>query len=295
MSTVNSEPRKGLKHAAGLDFEIQARNFNSILSVGFPRAADKSVRYSSHYGGLVRVATCFMFRIDIPSKPHQFLLAAAMLFALVAMPVGADLEKKPLDEESLQTRILSMARTYLKKEQFPLAENLLSTMVEIEPKNAEVHFLLGKAFLFEKKYKQARHELKTALQLAQDLALEREINHWLLELPPKFQKPQLSACLYESEKGALFPRLFYFHGDWPEEQTEAKRVIESAGLSESEKSAVQLIALHSPGSREFFDIFGITGLPALILVGPKQEIENSATKSIEPQNLKRWLLKSPTH
>jgi thioredoxin-like negative regulator of GroEL len=233
-----------------------------------------------------------MFRIETRSKPERFFLTAATLLALVAMPVGAEPEKNPLDEQSLQTRILAMARTYLQKEQLPQAENLLSTMVEIEPKNAEVHFLLGKAFLFEKKYKQARHELRSALQLAQDFSLEKEINHWLMELPPKFQKPQLTACLCDGETEGNSARLFYFYGDWVEDETEAKRVIDTAGLSEAEQSAVKMVSLHSEGSREFFDIFGITGLPTLVLVGPKREVENSETKNIDPQNLKRWLAKT---
>jgi tetratricopeptide (TPR) repeat protein len=238
------------------------------------------------------VATCFMFRIDFPSKHWQVFLATAMLLALVAMPVGADPEKKSLDEESLQTRIMSMARTYLKQDRLPQAENLLSTMIEIEPKNGEAHFLLGKAFLFEKKYKQARYQLRTALQLADGLALEKEINHWLMELPPKFQKPQLTACLYLGDDKTAHFRLFYFYGNWPEDVAETKRIIEKAQLSESENSTLQLVELHSPGSQELFEICGVTGLPTLIVVGPKQEIEDSITKDIDPQNLKRWLERS---
>src|SRR5215471_6794341 len=82
-------------------------------------------------------------------------ILTAIVFTLACAPVRSTNETTdPVDRNSL--RLLPLAKAYLQKGEAVPAQNLLETLLELYPDDAEAHLYLGEAYAAEKKYPMAR-------------------------------------------------------------------------------------------------------------------------------------------
>jgi tetratricopeptide (TPR) repeat protein len=164
-------------------------------------------------------------------------------------------------------KLIPLAKDYLREGKTEAAKNLLETMLQLQPKDAEAHLYLGKAYALQKDYPKARSELLRCLKWPDHTEISKAANQELLKLPRRFLCPKQIGTLSVS----VFPQcsnkacLLVFYPSWQENSIGLKEAVESVQL-DLPSVAVKMIEITDPAYREISDLYSIRVVPTIILL-----------------------------
>jgi tetratricopeptide (TPR) repeat protein len=225
------------------------------------------------------------------------LLANTLLLSLVFAffgtgPVALSESDSPSPLDRNGTRLFAMAKTYLEKSNPEAAKNLLETMLQLNPKDAEAYLYLGKAYALEKDFPKARSQFSYCLRMADELDIARQANEQLLKLPKRFLRPKSLGSLAPSERDPSADKqsLLVFFASWDSDSIKLKDIAEST-RAKSPNLTIKTFDVSDPGSRAVFDLYNVSAIPTvLVLSKGRQQVITSMVGSIPEQSLRNLIL-----
>jgi len=219
-------------------------------------------------------------------------IAALSIFSLLA--ASAVQAKTTSAYNSTKTEILPLAKQYLDEGKLPEAQNLLDTMLSLEPYNGFAHLLMAKTFLNKKKYENACRELSQAEQFAPNEDVASQANSYLDKIPAKFKQPEPRGCLTKQldagedstvEPLRQNPTLLVFGATW---QNQFKSVADNASklaVGANSNVTVKKITLGEPGCHQMFDLFTVSQLPAVVALDKNVDFKGAVAGKISNEKL----------
>jgi thioredoxin-like negative regulator of GroEL len=211
---------------------------------------------------------------------------------------------------SSQTEIMPLAKQYFEEGKLEEAKNLLCTLLSLEPYNATAHLFLGKTLLREKKLEWACRELAESERLAANDQLASQANAVLESIPPKFKQPQPRGCLAKitvdggkdqassdtqpSDKSAdpaldeaptlrQPGTLLLFGATWQNQFKSLQASVNKRAAAQGVK--VDTYILGQPGSKDIFELFSVSQLPALVALNKHSEFVGALTGKFSDSQL----------
>ena len=227
------------------------------------------------------------------SNRHNSLSAAAfpiflaIVLLLALAPVRSENEAPgPVDKNSL--RLLPLAKGYLEKGDAVPAQNLLETLLELYPDDAEAHMYLGEAYALEKNYAMARLQLGHCLREKDRLDISKEANKQLLKLPERVLRPrELGSLALESASPKQC--LIVFFANWEGNSVKLKQLAESLA-DKSDELTIKTLEASDPDAAAIFDLYNVSAVPTVIVLsGGKQHMLASMVGSIREESLRNLI------
>jgi hypothetical protein len=183
---------------------------------------------------------------------------------------------------SSQTEIMPLAKQYFEEGKLEEAKNLLCTLLSLEPDNALAHLFLGKTLLREKKFERACRELAESERLAPNDQLASQANAVLESISPRFKQPQPRGCLatmkMDVDEGLKLRQpgtLLLFGATWQNQFKSVQASVSKRAAAGGVK--VDTYILGQPGTKDMFDLFSVSQLPALVALNKHSEFVGALT------------------
>lgn len=200
-------------------------------------------------------------------KPAGSVILA--LAALLTVDSGQSMSQSDslvvLDRNS--TRLLPMAKSYLKQGNSAAARNLLETMLQLHPSDAETHLLLGQSYALNKQYAKARQEYSQCLRCRDQIEIARSANQLMLKLPRRHLHPRRHGSLAHSTLDKLSTKdcLLFFFAHWDARSIELKEIAESA-TANSPKLMLKTFDVGDPQEAQVFDLYKVSAIPTVVML-----------------------------
>lgn len=227
---------------------------------------------------------------DKPFKASTLSLSLAIVLAVFGPCLNCQSDSQPIIDRN-GTRLFSLAKSYLEQGKPEEAQNLLETLLQLDPRNAEAHLYLGRACALQKDYLKARFELSRCLRMTDRLDVATEANRQLLKLPRRWIRPRKMGCLTSQNPQSPTNKqyLLLFFADWNQDSIRLKEVAESA-TNQSSNLTIKTLSVGDPNSAQIFDLYNVSAIPTVVVLSRgKQNIIASMVGAIREQSLRNLI------
>jgi tetratricopeptide (TPR) repeat protein len=231
-----------------------------------------------------------------------FLLDASHLANLAQAVDEKRQTKAELPLDAFQTRTLPLAKKYLFEGELDKSKNLLETLLELEPKNAEAHLILAEICIKQKNVERASTLLKDAMRLTTDPDLALKANAWLTVLPTRLTKPKAPVTnkglnnvetIEDERENSVHEdkslKILLFTASWLTEAGLVAEQVKEIAQKSGSATEVNAVELGGPKNESLFKEYSISLLPAVVVLKSDGHFLGGASGSQVSRDLKSLL------
>lgn len=187
-------------------------------------------------------------------------------------------------------QFLAQAKQQIAEGKFHLAMRTLEAELQIDPNNAEAHFLLGKVYLNSKEFQKARAHFRHAIRAGRGGHHSAQANQEMMTLPRDIVAPQsptglpggqrpgrrLRAGLNRGRGGPQAelgqPTVIVFNAKWCEPGKDMANIVAQAQQRFGDRVKFIQIDVDDPANEALVDKYSIGPVPTTIFLTPSGEV-----------------------
>jgi thioredoxin-like negative regulator of GroEL len=167
-----------------------------------------------------------------------------------------------------------------------------------EPGSAEGHYLLGKALFNEKKYGQAKEELRKSLRLGHGNGFAAKSNDMMLQMPKTMVAPkklQLTQAKIRGRKvaaaGLTRPRILSFSAKWAEPCKQLQADLDKAKAEFGDQVEIYTVDVDDPKNEQLINQYDVSPVPTVVFLDEKGKVVNFLIGYSDSAELERSIKK----
>ncbi len=225
----------------------------------------------------------------ISVREEKLSLKVSIFFAFVLTGLSSPVYCLPAANQSLvsakSVAKSSVAKTSSVKNNKPVepAINDLEAKIAANPKNADVHLLLGQAYLKSKNNLKAREHFRLAVRLGRGSLSAQKANLALMSMPSHMIKPKtgpqtrmIAAMLGLGRTrglgGAAMPTVIDFYADWCQPCKQLDSALAKVKSTYSERVTFMRVDVDDPNSQPLMDQYDVSPIPTMVFLNPDGEV-----------------------
>ncbi|MDP3507731.1 MAG: thioredoxin domain-containing protein [Candidatus Melainabacteria bacterium] len=225
----------------------------------------------------------------ISVKDNNLRFKVGLFFALVLTGASSPAQSLPAASQNpVSAKTVaknSVAKTTVVKSNRPSepAVKDLEAKLAANPKNADVHLLLGKAYLKSKNNLKAREHFRLAVRLGHGSPSAQKANLALMSMPSQMIKPKtgpqtrmIAAMLGLGRTrglgGAAMPTVIDFYADWCQPCKQLDSALAKVKTTYNERVTFMRVDVDDPNSQPLMDQYDVSPIPTMVFLNPDGEV-----------------------
>ncbi len=174
----------------------------------------------------------------------------------------------------------------------------LQEYVKSEPGSAEGHYLLGKSLFNEKKYADAKDELRKALRLGHGDNFSAKANDMMMQMPKNIVAPkklQLTQAKIKGRKvaaaGISRPRILSFSAKWADPCKQLQVDLDKAKTEFGEQVEIYTVDVDDPKNETLMNQYEVSPIPTVVFLDAQGKVVNFLVGYSDAAELERSIKK----
>jgi thiol-disulfide isomerase/thioredoxin len=253
---------------------------------------------------MINVNSCntasFFRRAPFNQRAAQ-ILAVGLLFSMTPALSAPATPKADASAPSIETTkpIPLEAVNAVENNNWKTAVTALESYLKSEPGSAEGHYLLGKSLYNEKKFIEAKDELRKALRFGHGDNFSAKANELLMQMPKAVVAPK-QAHLSGPAKirgrrvaaaGLSRPRILSFSAKWADPCKQLQIDLDKAKSEFGEQVEIFTVDVDDPKNEELMNQYEVSPIPTVVFLDAQGKVINFLIGYSDPAELERSIKK----